>query len=171
MCPSHCNTSVSVYGISVLREPGWVGRLSERRDGCLLLDWAERRCTAKGNVWTWPRCPFRSHQASHPLLIAHIPPSQELPRHPGSPRGHPRRTPRGVPLAPSGGAGAPWYLACTLWVLHPHPACHPSALPACWGRTGQRGGGGDGQKGKHTAASSSGCCRASRPPYLGDLTW
>lgn len=85
-----------------------------------------------------------------PCLSPHVCPFEELPRHPGSTCGHPCCTLHGVPLALGSDAGAAWYLARTTCVLHPqHPACRPSAVPACWGSSGQKGEAGDRRKGKH----------------------
>lgn len=106
MCPSHCNTSVSVYGISLLRELSWAGSPTE---------WVKRWGT-RPELWE-----VRGHDhaapAGYPPLVAPYTSVQGDTEAPQQHWGHQCCPLHRVPLTLSSDAGAPWYLAYTRHTL------------------------------------------------------
>lgn len=137
MCPSCCNMSVSAYGMSLLRELGWVGRLTVQMKiwGFLFeLSQAKTQGYGKGEnmAMLLPHSIRGASKASH--------------QH----QGHPRCAQHGVALTQHSDAGTPWNLPCT----HHIP---PVTLQPCQRAEAVPGEGEKQETGRkaNTAASSS----------------
>jgi len=71
MCPSHCSTSVSVYGINIFREPGCVGRATERwRRWASLPEPSQAKAHGRGKRVDMATLPVEVPPCHLPLPIA-----------------------------------------------------------------------------------------------------
>lgn len=101
MCPSHCNMSVSAYGMSLFRELGRVGRLTEQ-----MKMWGSLAELSQAKTQGYGK------RVNMAVLLPHTS-MRGASKAPRQHQGHPHCALHGVPLTLSSDAGTPWNLACT----------------------------------------------------------